>query len=127
MTEPQASEAVEAACRAICEVRGTSPDALYQHNFEGDFPEDERREYADPFTGEPRTQLFHRAWRTHDKIAIAAIAAVEATLRPMIEAEVANWLREKELRGELGYSWALSAADAIENGDHRTKGRDDGE
>ncbi len=58
----------------------------------------------------------------------AALQYFEATLRPMIEAEVVAWLRShREFGGEdFGPGLAL-ASDAIANGDHRTKGRDDGE
>ena len=75
-TPPVAESVVEQVARAICESKGLTPNTLYQHNFEGDWPEDDRREYNDPFTGEPRVMLFHRAWRRWDKAARAAIAAM---------------------------------------------------
>ncbi len=71
------SELVERIARAICQSRDINPDCLYQHNFEGEYPEDERREYADPFTGEPRVQLFHRAWRHSEPAARAVLALPE--------------------------------------------------
>lgn len=74
-----AQDEVERVARAIHTTKGLNPDCLYQHNFEGDWPEDERREYEDPFTGEPRVQLFHRAWRRSVAAAIAAIAAMRPT------------------------------------------------
>jgi len=67
---------VERVARAICQSKDLNPDCLYQHNFEGDWPEDDRRDYADPFTGEPRTMLFHKAWRRYEKSARAAISAM---------------------------------------------------
>lgn len=82
MTDPQRptdAGCVERVARAIHETQGTNPDTLYQHNFEGDWPEDDRREYADPFTGEPRVMLFHKAWRRSEKAARAAIAALSAS------------------------------------------------
>ena len=49
------------------------------------------------------------------KLARAAIAAYEATLRPAIEAEIVAWLRERD-----EYVWNISSlADAIERGEHR--------
>lgn len=76
---PTDAGCVERVARAIHETKGTNPDCLYQHNFEGDWPEDDRREYADPFTGEPRVMLFHKAWRHSEKAARAAIAALSAS------------------------------------------------
>ena len=61
-----------------------NPDCLYQHNSEGDYPEDERREYSDPFSGQPRVQLFHRAWRTNEK---PMRTALEAALRKPAQEE----------------------------------------
>lgn len=83
-----AESMVEPLARAICKTKGIEPDCLYQHNFEGDYPEDERRSYADPFTGEPRVQLFHRAWRHSVPAATAALA--EAL--PMVLTEVERHL-----------------------------------
>jgi len=80
MTNPQHEALVEAVARAICSERGFSPNTLYQHNFEGDWPEDDRREYRDPFTDEPRVMLFHRAWRRYEKAAGAVIPIVRDTL-----------------------------------------------
>lgn len=77
--EPDRTVLIERVARAIHETKGTNPDCLYQHNFEGDWPEDERREYHDPFTGEPRVQLFHRAWRHSVAAAEAAISALSAS------------------------------------------------
>lgn len=76
MAREHAHQSVEKVARAICKSRGHSPNSLYQHNFEGDWPEDERREYVDAITGESRTMLFHRAWRRYEKAARAAIAAM---------------------------------------------------
>jgi hypothetical protein len=70
---------VEAVARGICQSKDLNPDCLYQHNFEGDWPTDDRREYADPFTGEPRVQLFHYAWRHSTAAAQAALAAIKAS------------------------------------------------
>jgi len=67
---------VERVARAICASKDINPDCLYQHNFEGDWPEDDRREYRDSFTGEMRTMLFHKSWRHSEKAALAAIAAM---------------------------------------------------
>ena len=65
---------VEEVARAICRSKGLSPDCLYQHNFEGDYPEDDRQEYLDAFTGEKRVMLFHRSWRHSEKAARAVLA-----------------------------------------------------
>ena len=69
-------ERIEAVARAICLSKGLSPDTLYQHNFEDEYPEDARREYRDPFTHKLRVQLFHKSWRHLAKAAEAAIDAL---------------------------------------------------
>lgn len=109
-------QAVEAVARAICQSRDLSPDCLYQHNFEGDWPEDDRRDYQDPFTGEPRTMLFHKAWRRWEAAARAAIAAI-ATPPPaanehaeLIEPELPQGTYHLEyFRGWAAYRDALQA------------------
>lgn len=75
-----AADEVEAVARAIhgAKMVGHNPDCLYQHHDHEDWPVDDRREYADPFTGEPRVQLFHKAWRRYETAALAAIAAMQA-------------------------------------------------
>lgn len=69
---------IERVARAIhgAKMEGHNPDCLYQHQEYEDWYVDDRREYADPFTGQPRIQLFHKAWRHYEKAAIAAIAAM---------------------------------------------------
>lgn len=69
---------IERVARAIhgVKMRGHNPDCLYQHEEYEDWYVDDRREYADPFTGQPRIQLFHKAWRHYEKAATAAIAAM---------------------------------------------------
>jgi len=84
MTDITPTSELEAVARAICAARSISPDSLYQHNFEGDYPTDDRREYVDAFTGEPRVMLFHFAWRHSVPAAQAALDA----LRPYREAEI---------------------------------------
>ncbi len=105
MSEPQASEAVEPVARAIAEPILREFDA---------WPDD----MAVDWEGLP-----HRSDKDSIRgIAAAAIAAVEASLRPMIEAEVAAWLWAHP----DGTYYLSPLAEAIERGDHRTKGRDDG-
>jgi hypothetical protein len=76
-------EMVERVARAICASKSINPDCLCQHNFDGDWPEDDRRDYHDPFTGKPRTMLFHRAWRHYEKGAVAAIEAMREPTHAM--------------------------------------------
>ena len=68
----------EKLARALCSSKDINPDCLYQHNFEGDWPTDERQEYSDTFTAEPRVMLFHRAWRHYAKMADALIPIIDA-------------------------------------------------
>lgn len=72
---------VEVVARLLIEQRGVNPDSLYQHHEWEDFPIDERRDYADPFTGEPRSCLMHRAWKKRipdAKQILAALAQPDA-------------------------------------------------
>ncbi len=72
-------EDVERVARAIHATKGTNPDCLYEHHEHEKWPVDERQEYADPFSGEPRVRLMHRAWRRSEPAARAAIAALSST------------------------------------------------
>ena len=78
-TQPS-GDVVEAVARAIhgAKMPGHNPDCLYEHHDYEPWPVDDRREYADPFTGKPRVQLFHKAWRRYESAATAAITAYEA-------------------------------------------------
>ena len=118
MVPTESTGDVEKVARAICQSKDLSPDSLYQHDFEGDWPEDERREYTDSFTGKPRVQLFHRAWRRWDKAARAAIAAMQPRSGEAVQEDweathrycVKQWDSEREtmltkiidLRAQLG-------------------------
>ena len=88
-----APELVERVARAISLSRDLNPDCLYEHNFEGDWPTDERREFADAITGKPRVQLFHRAWRRWEKAAVAAIAALSDNPALAERRNIVDWLR----------------------------------
>lgn len=88
--EQQADDAtVERVARAILAVKDLSGDTLYQHHEWEDWPTDERTEYKDAFTGEPRIMLFHKAWRCREKEARAAIAALSLT--PAQEEKPDGW------------------------------------
>jgi len=87
-TAPSGDE-VERVARAIHGVKmeGHNPDCLYEHHEWEKWPVDDRREYADPFTGATRVQLFHMAWRRYESAAQAAIAAMREHMLP------AGWQR----------------------------------
>lgn len=116
---------VERVARAIHSVKmsGHNPDCLYQHHDYESWPVDDRREYADPFTGEPRVQLFHKAWRHYEAAARAAIAAVGQDTRSQVEREIVAWLRACSLSSAIPDDPAQTIADlaaAIEQGQHRS-------
>ncbi len=67
---------VEVMARAICQGKGLNPDALYEHSCFDPWPTDVHNEFTDAFTGDLRTQRFHRAWRHSVKLAAPALAAV---------------------------------------------------
>ena len=118
---------VERVARAIHSVKmsGHNPDCLYQHHDYESWPVDDRREYADPFTGEPRVQLFHKAWRHYEAAARAAIAAVGQDTRSQVEREIVAWLRACSLSSAIPDDPAqiiADLADAIEHGQYRIEG-----
>jgi hypothetical protein len=53
---------VETVARAIhgAKMPGHNPDCLYEHHEWDKWPVDDRREYADPFTGQPACNCFTR-------------------------------------------------------------------
>lgn len=92
-------DVVEAVARAIhgAKMPGHNPDCLYEHHDYEPWPVDDRREYADPFTGKPRVQLFHKAWRRYESAATAAITAYEAVsgvAKMREDAARYRWLRD---------------------------------
>lgn len=95
-------ELVEAVARAISASKGINPDCFYQHNFEGDYPEDDKREYIDTFSGEHRVQLFHRAWRHSVKAAESALTAIN------LPARLAQARKEEreEITDAIASNWA---------------------
>jgi hypothetical protein len=68
-------ERVEAVARAIYRQSNLDPDTLYEHHEWEKWPVDERREYVDAISGEPRVSLMHRGWRKRTAHARAALSA----------------------------------------------------
>ncbi len=66
---------IEAAARAIYRQSDLDPDTLYEHHEWEKWPVDERREYVDVLSGEPRVSLMHRGWRKRTAHARAALTA----------------------------------------------------
>lgn len=69
-------EAVERVARAIYRQHDLDPDTLYEHHEWEKWPVDERRDYVDAISGEPRVSLMHRGWRKRTRHARAAIEAL---------------------------------------------------
>lgn len=85
-TAPSGDE-VQRVARAIhgAKMEGHNPDCLYEHHECENWPVDDRREYADPFTGKTRVQLFHKAWRRYESAAQAAIAAMRPASGELVD------------------------------------------
>lgn len=68
-------EVVERVARAIYRQSDLDPDTLYEHHEWEKWPVDERREFVDAISGEPRVSLMHRGWRKRTLHARAALSA----------------------------------------------------
>ncbi len=98
---------LERVARAIhgAKMPSHNPDCLYEHHEWDKWPVDDRREYADPFTGQPRVQLFHKAWRHYEEAARAAIAAMQG--------EPVAWMYKRYGRCHVSLMRVTSPRDAF--------------